>query len=228
MKFSKHSLFVLTLVAILATSCAGAGEPPTETPDINASLTAGVSTFAAAFMQTQTAMVTPATETPSPSPSPTMTPITPMTPSASPTIVYFYTVAASTATRTPTPTGTYYTSTASPVGYGCNNLQLIRTDGPTTPMAVGSTFTMEWKVWNTGTCEWNWRYQLVSVSGNNMNGIPQAHNPIPGGNTTTLRVSMTAPSTAGTYTGTWQMNDGAGHNFGSLLTVTIDVRASYP
>ena len=222
MKFSKYSLFVLILVAILATSCAGAGEPPTATPDINASLTAGVSTFAAGFMQTQTAMVTPATDTPSPSPSPTVTPITPMTPSSTSTTVFFYTVVASTPTRTPTPTGTFYTSTASPVGYGCNNLQLLRTDGPTSPVLAGSTFTMEWKVWNTGTCEWDWRYQLVSVSGNNMYGIPQDHNPIAAGGTTTLKVTMTAPSTAGTYTGTWQMNDGAGHNFGSLLTVTIE------
>ena len=51
MKVSKRSLFVLILVAVLVASCAA--QPPAETPDINASLTAGVSTFAAYFFQTR-------------------------------------------------------------------------------------------------------------------------------------------------------------------------------
>ncbi len=226
MKVSKRSLFVLILVAVLVASCA-----PTvaETPDINASLTAGVSTFAAYFFQTQTAMAPPATETFTPSPSPTITPVSPTSLTASPTaLVFFPVLATSTFAPVVTITGTNYTRTATPVAYGCNNLQLIRTDGPTTPLAINRTFTMEWKVQNTGTCTWTFGYHLEFVSGNSMNGAPQSHNQILAGNTATLKVSMTTPSTAGTYTSTWQMADGSGHRFGSLLSVTVDVRTTYP
>jgi len=40
---------------------------------------------------------------------------------------------------------------------------------------------------------------------------------------------MYAPKNKGTYTQYWQMSDGAGHTFGALLGVTIDVKSnSYP
>ncbi len=233
MKVSKRSLFVLILVAMLAASCAA--QPPAETPDINASLTAGVSTFAAYFFQTQTAMVTPATDTPSPTPIPTMTPITPTSPTAqaSPTaIVFFPVVATKSLTPAVTPTGTYYTPTTAPVAAGCSNLQLLNDypTNPTSPMGANKTFTKSWRVANAGTCDWTAGYRLVFVSGESMGGhsIGVKNYPVKPGKWQTYEITLESPDKEGTYTGYWQMTDASGNKFGSLLGVTIKVDKSYP
>ena len=231
MKVSRSSLFVLILVVIFTASCAG--QAPTETPDINASLTAGVSTFAAYFFQTQTAMVPPATATFTPSPSPTITPVTPTSLTASPTALAFFPVlATSTFAPVVTITGTNYTRTAAPAASGCNNLQLL-IDYDVVPyhtMQINSAFHKSWKVANAGTCNWVAGYRFVLVSGTDMgvSTFSVRNPPIVPGQWQTYDLSLTAPSRAGTYTATYQMRDGAGNRFGSLLSLTITVRTVYP
>jgi hypothetical protein len=228
-KSGKVILFMLLISALLI-SCGG--QPPASaTPDMNALLTQSIGTLSASFFMTQTAMVTPATNTPLPTPSPlaTSTPLSlpsPL-PSATQGIIYVY--------PSVTVTGTVYTPTTNPssLAYGCNNLGFIRdvTIDSGTEMAAGEKFTKTWQVANTGTCDWLSGYSLVPVSGTNFAEDPVRINnaPVPPKEWRQISVNMYAPKDEGTYTQYWQMSDGAGHTFGSLLGVTIKVTEdSYP
>ena len=218
------------LAAALLSSCAGENSA-SATPDINAILTAGVGTLAASIFQTQTALVPPATETPVPTAIPTQTPIPLISPTVSPTQIVLYVPV--TASLIPSPTGTYYTPTANPstLGNGSNNLELLRdeTIPAGTVLNPGEDFTKTWKVANIGTCDWVYLYQLVFVSGEQMRGEPpHLGKVIPPGKWTQLSVSLTAPDEPGTYTSYWQMSNGGGQRFGSLLGVSIVVKAPAP
>ena len=232
MKIARKLLPFLLLAAILLGSCAPqVAESPTM--DVNALMTQSVGTFMAQFFETQTAMYTPPTPTPldTPTPIPSNTPLPSPSLFPSATTVFFPGVVVPTAT----PTGTRYTPTVNPttLAYGCNNLSFIShvTIPPNTVMEPEEDFTKTWKVANTGTCDWTLAYRVIFVSGEAMDGIPgHPRNVIPKGKWTQLDVRMTAPRREGTYTGYWQLSDGAGHTFGSLLPVTIvvDRPATYP
>jgi hypothetical protein len=130
----------------------------------------------------------------------------------------------------PTPTGTQYTPTPNPstLGYGCNNLALIRdvTIPAGTVFKPGEKFTKTWQVSNTGTCDWVYLYRLVFVSGDKMSGGPSTlGRVIPPGDWRQLSVDLKAPSTPGTYTGYWRFGDQSGNVFGSTLGVSIVVSA---
>jgi hypothetical protein len=228
-KFGKVILGML-LFSVLLISCGG--QPPTAAPtqDINALLTQSIGTLSASFFLTQTAVVPTATNTPLPTPSPlaTSTPLALPSPLPSATQGFIY-VAPSV-----TVTGTVYTPTTNPssLAYGCNNLGFIRdvTIDSGTDMAPGEKFTKTWQVANTGTCDWLSGYRLVPVSGTNFAEDPVKINnaPVPPNEWRQISVNMYAPKNEGTYTQYWQMSDGAGHTFGSLLGVTIKVTSSYP
>ena len=236
MNHAYKPLLLMLLALTLLVSCAG--QPPeSPTPDINSVLTQSVGTFAAQFFETQTAMVTPATPTPinTPTPIPTTTPLALPSPIASPTfysaIIY----------PSVTPTGTQYTPTVNPstLSYGCNNLALIRdvTIPSGTEIKPGEKFTKTWQIANTGSCDWLFGYRVAPVSGYSFSKEPvkvSGNSPVPTGEWRQVSVSMTAPDDTGTYTQYWQMNDGAGHSFGSLLGVSVVVKepaatsTSYP
>jgi hypothetical protein len=225
----RKKLLCVLLTAILLGSCAG--QPPAAaTSDVNAIMTDSVGTFVASFFQTQTAMVTPATPTPLNTPTfiPTSTPLALPSPLASPTYVIYAT------SIYLSPTGTQYTATANPstLASGCNNLSLLRTDldPDSSDYAPEQRFTVNWKVANTGTCEWTQRYRVVYASGDKFTtGTTSPNNPIPVGKWTTLSLSMNAPKAPGTYTGYWRLSDGAGNAFGATLGVTIVVKKpTYP
>lgn len=229
---TRRTIIFILLATVLLVSCAG--QPPASpTPDINAILTESIGTLSASFFQTQTALVPPATDTPLPTVTPlsTNTPLALPSPVAPATQAFF---ATSIVYPSVTVTGTRYTPTVNPstLAYGCNNLGLIN-DRPISSgstMQPGQEFTKEWQVANTGTCEWPLGYRLIFVSGNAMEGnSTRPNNPIDPGKWTTLHVNLTAPSKEGTYSGYWQLSDGAGHTFGSTLGVTITVKkSSYP
>lgn len=216
----------MLLAAVLLGSCAG--QPPeSPTPDVSSVLTQSVGTFAAQFFQTQTAMVTPATPTPidTPTPIPTATPLALPSPIA-PTTVFV------TAILYPsiTPTGTQYTATPNPstLAYGCNNLGLIRdvTLPAGTEVQPNERLTKTWQVANTGTCDWLFGYRVGPVSGYSLaqdSVRVSGNSPVPNGEWRQVSVSFRAPDDPGTYIQYWQMNDGAGHSFGSLLAISIEV-----
>lgn len=225
-KAGKTIILILFTTALLV-SCGG--QPPASpTPDVNAILTQSIGTLSASFFLTQTAMVPPATNTPLPTATSlaTNTPLTLPSPLPSATLSY---VGTAYIYPSVTPTGTYYTPTVNPssLGYGCNNLVLIRdeTIPSGTEIAPGADFTKTWKVSNSGTCNWMYTYRLVHVSGNKFAADSvKLNNKIEPGKWTQLSVLLTAPKEPGTYTGYWQLSDGAGHTFGSLLGVSIVVK----
>jgi hypothetical protein len=227
MKIAGKSLAVLLLVGILISSCAGQPEG-SATPDVGASLTAGVGTIVAYFFETQTAMAPPATSTASitPSPQPSGSPI------AFPTLAGVSTATPNLIFLSPTPTGTIFTATpnAGSLAYGCNNMAFVRDvetpDG--TVLRPNESFTRTWKVANSGTCNWLHGYRLVPVGGFGFAEDPVSVHGSPIVTPTEWReisVHGQAPDDPGTYTQSWRMSDGAGHLFGATLSISITVRA---
>jgi hypothetical protein len=192
-------------------------------------LTQGVGTMVAAFFETQTSMVTPATDTPLPTQTlfATPTPFSTFTPFAAATsTLFFYTP---TLGASPTPTGTFYTPTPNPgtLAYGCNNLVFIRDVNfpPGTVVDRGQGFIKTWKVQNTGTCNWMYQYALHPV-GDSMGGGPtKIQRLVEPWSWSEVSVDLTAPRTPGTYSSYWRLADAEGHMFGATLVVTIKVSA---
>ena len=224
---------LLMITGILLSSCVPQ-EPGQPTPDMNAILTAGVGTFAASIFQTQTAMVPPATLTPTVTPTATATPLSLLSPTASTaSATQFILVAPQVTLVVATPTGPTLTPNPSTLGSGCNNLAFISdVSVPAgTIFEPEEQFTKSWKVQNTGTCDWVYRYHLVHISGNDVGG----RDPVSLGKViepakwTTLTITLRAPRAPGTYTSTWRLADQSGTVFGSTLGVNIVVKApSYP
>ncbi|MGA7195141.1 MAG: NBR1-Ig-like domain-containing protein [Anaerolineales bacterium] len=80
----------------------------------------------------------------------------------------------------------------------------------------GATFTKTWRLKNIGTCTWTTSYSLVFDTGDQMGGpnsvnLPQSVAP---GQTTDLTITLTAPSTPGSYRGYWKFKDNNGIPFG--------------
>ena len=226
MYIARRMLILTLLIGVLLTSCAGQ-DSASATPDINAILTAGVGTLAAAIFQTQTAMVPPPSDTHTPTATATATPLTLPSPTASATQLILFVPLA---TSSITPTGTQYSPTPNPntLAYGCNNLQLIsdETVPAGTVFQPQENFTKTWKVANTGTCDWVYLYHLVFVSGNDMFGEPsRLGKVIPPDKWTQLSIDLQAPKAPGSYSGYWRFADPSGNAFGSILGVTIEVKS---
>jgi hypothetical protein len=224
--FIKRLIVILTLFAsIVLTSCAGqATEVPTL--DVNAINTAAVDTFVASINQTQTAQALLATQTASPTitSSPTTAATIPPPPTWTSTAIFFL----ATAIKSPTATGTQYTPTTDPalLAAGCNNLQLIYdVNIPTgSVFRPKEAFTKTWKVANIGTCDWVYNYRLAFGSGDQMGGTPSNIGKlIVPGKWTELSINLTAPKTAGSYTGYWHLASQTGTPFGATLSVSIVV-----
>jgi len=129
-------------------------------------------------------------------------------------------------TITPPPPLTTPTSTIAPVvilptsTLGCDQAQFVTDvtvpDG--TNYSAGDTFTKTWRIKNTGTCSWTSSYTLFFTSGNQMNGpssIPLSGNVNPG-ETVDISINLTAPATAGEYTGFWKLRNTSGVAFTSM------------
>ena len=108
----------------------------------------------------------------------------------------------------------------------CDNLTYVSDvtvpDG--TVMLTGQQFVKTWAVENTGSCAWTTDYQFAFVDGDAMGGtsafLAAAVSP---GTTAELSVNLTAPTTPGTYKGSWRMKNAAGVYFGNTITVLITV-----
>jgi hypothetical protein len=112
---------------------------------------------------------------------------------------------------------------------GCDNSVYISDvtipDG--TVFTPGSTFTKTWNMQNTGSCAWTTSYSMVYYSGSLMSGTATALNDeISAGSTSDVSVELVAPSTAGTYTGYWRMQNASGTSFGEIVYVQIVVSGS--
>ncbi len=151
--------------------------------------------------------------------------------------------ASSTLTATPTPLSTA-TFTASPTtnlpanqGTGgqtntCDSAVFVSDvsipDG--TVIAPGTTFTKKWRIQNAGSCTWTPDYGLKFLNGDQMGGVsPQIFghlttlgNVLPG-EQMDVTIELTAPTTPGTYTGYWQLQNATGVVFQQPFYVQIQV-----
>ena len=92
-----------------------------------------------------------------------------------------------------------------------------------TSVAPSKAFTKKWRIKNIGTCTWTASYELVFDKGDKMGGpdtVPfdkattlNPFAPVAPGQTVDVFVDLTAPSTAGNYTGRWKFKNDKGVNF---------------
>jgi hypothetical protein len=169
----------------------------------------GTPTRAQGFVSPTPPVLPVVTSTPIPSPTDHSTPTLEAAASDTPAV--------SLATDTPSPT---------PAGPCTNNARFVADvsvpDG--TQFLAGQPFDKQWRVRNTGTCDWGADYRLVLVSGNAL-GAPSevALYPAKGGTEAILELSMVAPAEPGAYTGRWQARSPTARLFGDRIFVTINV-----
>ena len=109
-------------------------------------------------------------------------------------------------------------ASGSPPPAGCDRAQFVSDvtvpDG--TVFAPGASFNKTWRLKNVGTCTWSTSYSLVFDSGEKMGGPDSVNLPksVAPGQTVDVTVSLTAPSSAGTYRGYWKFANASGVRFG--------------
>ena len=81
-----------------------------------------------------------------------------------------------------------------------------------TPVPAGTNFTKTWRLQNTGSCSWTPSYAVVFVSDNIMNGptVQALSGNVNPGQTVDVSVNLQAPSSNGTYTGSWGLRNPSG------------------
>ncbi len=128
--------------------------------------------------------------------------------------------ATTTATVVPSPTTPAPSATSA-----CTNAAQFVTDVTIpdgTNLAAGGNFSKTWRLKNAGTCTWDTSYALVFAGGSAMGG--PASQPLAGsvssGSQLDLTVNLTAPTSAGSYTGNWQLRTGTGALFGIGATAS--------
>jgi hypothetical protein len=194
------ALLTLTLVALgVVLGLNRASSPPDTVATLNPFYTAQAQTLQAALTPV-TPSSTPFLLTPPTPGGPTVTPansagVTPL------------------ATFTPVPP----LVTATPQA-ACDKAQFVADvtvpDGTRFP--PNAAFTKTWRLKNVGSCTWTTAYALVFSSGNRMSGpTSQAlTTTVAPGQTFDLSVRLIAPSSAGSYRGSWMLRNPAGSSFG--------------
>lgn len=84
-----------------------------------------------------------------------------------------------------------------------------------TVIAPGAEFEVGWQLRNIGSCPWTTGYSAVFVDGANLGAtaVPLPSEVAPG-QTVDVFVTLTAPTTKGTYRSNWQLADADGNRFG--------------
>lgn len=210
----KKTLAFLMLAVLLA-ACAPA-TPVEPTPDVNVIRTSAASTVVAEFT------LTAAFFTPTPQPLPTETPTQQFLPPTETAAAIF--------TLDPTQAALTPDALCDDYSFDLTTLDVTIPDG--TPMTPGQDFTKTWKIKNTGICTWDTSYKAIFSYSAPPNERMDAQ-PIPltalvaPGQEVEVSVQFKAPSTAGEYTGYWQMVNSKGIPFGTkdfILIVKIVVQ----
>lgn len=138
------------------------------------------------------------------------------------------------ATQTPVPTATTLPATA-PITY-CDWMAFVTDvtvpDGST--FKPGETFTKIWRIKNRGTCTWTPDYTLTFNGGDQMGSTTSIRLPgyIAPGQTVDVSVTLTAPSTPGSYKGYWILRNTSGALFGAgdkaNAPMYVDIRVRQP
>ncbi len=98
-----------------------------------------------------------------------------------------------------------------------------------TAVSPGQVIDKRWQVKNTGTCNWDERYRLQLVAGQEL-GAPKAQALVPAlsGVKAIIRIVFTAPPDLGTYRSAWQAFDPQGEPFGDPIYIDILVVSPAP
>jgi hypothetical protein len=121
-------------------------------------------------------------------------------------------------TATSVPTSTTIPPTATPTPIPCDWASFVKdvtiSDGNI--IKPGVTFTKTWRLKNIGSCTWTRDYALVFVNGAQMDAPNRIwlDTQVRPGETVDLSVQLKAPARTGDYTGTWQLRNADGINFG--------------
>lgn len=88
----------------------------------------------------------------------------------------------------------------------------------------GALVDKQWRVSNSGTCDWDSSYSLKHVGGDPLGAAPeQALFPARAGSQTVLRIVFTAPYEAGLYQTSWQAFAPDGTVFGDAVYMSITI-----
>jgi len=93
-------------------------------------------------------------------------------------------------------------------GIPCNDSHIIsETIKDGTVFSPGDTFKKSWTLRNEGDCNWTTSYTFKFIEGDRMGGASSFNVPsvIEPNEDITFMVDLTAPNTAGNYTGVWQL-----------------------
>ena len=134
-------------------------------------------------------------------------------------------------TNTPVPPPATNTPTPPPpppptVTPGCSDSEQFVSDvtiPDNTHMTPGQNFTKTWRLKNSGTCTWTTAYDAVFVDGNAMGGpasVPMAAS-VPSNSTVDISVSLSAPSSNGTFRATYRMRNDADVLFGTFYVQIV-------
>lgn len=92
-------------------------------------------------------------------------------------------------------------------------------------VAPGSSLDKQWRVQNTGSCNWDSRYRLRLVGGNPLGAsTEQALFPARAGLQAILQVLFIAPMEPGEYLSEWQVFDAKGIPFGEMFFIKVIVQ----
>lgn len=103
-----------------------------------------------------------------------------------------------------------------------------------TVLHLSEPFTKTWRIRNSGTCTWTTGYKLTFAGGEQLGASNSEALPInvAPGQTLDISVRMVAPSSAGRYEGTWQLQSAEGKTFGFGASgkdhVWVKIRAAAP
>ncbi len=93
-----------------------------------------------------------------------------------------------------------------------------------TKVAPGSSLDKQWQVLNNGTCNWDSRYRLRFIGGEQLGvNTDQALYPARSGTQAVIRIVFTAPLETGGHKSEWQAYDPSGSPFGDSFFILIDV-----
>lgn len=110
-----------------------------------------------------------------------------------------------------------------------DNLQFLRDlsipDG--TMVTPKQLLDKRWEVQNTGTCNWDYRYQLKLIDGLDLGaGKLQALFPARSSTLAEIRIVFTAPQEIGVYRSAWQAFNPDGKSFGDPIFIEVVVDTS--
>jgi len=110
----------------------------------------------------------------------------------------------------------------------CNNVMSYLGDAnyaDGTILSPGQKFTKEWEVINYSDCNWDSKYHLFFISGNQMGAPDFVEIPhIPIGSKGKIAVELTAPDEPGEYRSEWKLFGADNRFFGESLVAKITVQ----